>query len=409
MNTTVILTLDTRRSKQDGSFPIIMRMRQGKNTTSIPLKVFLKIKDWDDKKRIIKSSYRGTESVTRLNNYLQKKKSEFTDFLTKLDEQGKLNSLSLTEIKELYERKNASYSFFSYSEKLIEDLILSKRIGTARSYKFVAQILKNYCKGKELRFEQINFNFLNKFSLQHFEKGNSHNGLAVYMRTIRAIYNKAIKDGLVDASLYPFKDYKITTKKTAKRAINPLSIQAIIKLKLKKNDPLFHSRNYFLGSYFMRGIPFVDLALLKVENTINGRIHFSRQKTDKPYDILITDELATIINFYIKGKSKNDYIFPIIKYDEPEQQYRGIENERKRYNKKLKKIAELCNIDENLTSYVSRHSFATHAKNLGIPITAISEMLGHESIKTTQIYLDSLQSDILDNYHKNILKNNPTK
>ena len=118
---------------------------------------------------------------------------------------------------------------------------------------------------------------------------------------------------------------------------------------------------------------------------------------------------ATIINFYIKGKSKNDYIFPIIKYDEPEQQYRGIENERKRYNKKLKKIAELCNIDENLTSYVSRHSFATHAKNLGIPITAISEMLGHESIKTTQIYLDSLQSDILDNYHKNILKNNPTK
>ncbi|MFN9353286.1 MAG: tyrosine-type recombinase/integrase [Chitinophagales bacterium] len=87
----------------------------------------------------------------------------------------------------------------------------------------------------------------------------------------------------------------------------------------------------------------------------------------------------------------------------PVEQYKDVEWARSRYNKKLSKIAELCGIEQNLTSYVSRHSFATLAKNKGIPITAISEMLGHESVKTTQVYLDSLPSDMIDKYHRDIL------
>jgi len=407
MNTTVVLTLDTRRKKPDGTCSILLRMSKDRVSTQITLQVFVKEKDWDEQKRIIKSSYQGTESVTRLNSYLQKKKLELTDFINRLDEHGKLTSLSVREIKNLFEKKSINNSsFFEYAKKLIEELYSANRIGTARSYKFVVRILKNYLKGKDLKFEQVNLEFLNTLTNQHLQKGNSYNGLAVYMRTIRAIYNKAINEGIVDAELYPFRKYKIVTKKTAKRAIKRESLLSIIDLQLAQHHPLFNTRNYFLISYFMRGIPFIDMALLKVENIVNGRIHFSRQKTDKTYDIKITEELAEIIKFYIHGKSKHDYILPITKYDEPKQQYQGIENDRQRYNKKLKKIAEICDIEENLTSYVS---FATHAKNLGIPITAISEMLGHESIKTTQIYLDSLPSDVIDVYHENILKNNPTK
>lgn len=404
MNTTVILTLDTRRSKSDNTFPILLRISQNGISTQITTKVYVLKKDWDDKKRVIKSSYQGTESVARLNNYLQKKKSEFQDFLTKLDEQDKLDLLSVQEIKNLFENKSSSHSFFEYAYKLMEELKISQRIGNARSYKNVIGVLMTYCKGKDLKFEQLNLAFLNTFSNKHFEKGNTHGGLAVYMRTIRAIYNKAIKDGLVDESLYPFKNYTIITKKTAKRAINVVAIQSVIDMNLDSTHILFHARNYFLASYYMRGIPFVDMALLKLENIVNGRIQFFRQKTDKPYNIKITNELNVILEYYLKDKTKQDYIFPIVKYSDPIQQYNGIENARKRYNKKLKEIAKICNIEENLTSYVSRHSFATQAKNLGIPITAISEMLGHENIKTTQIYLDSLPSDMLDKYHEDVLK-----
>ncbi len=127
------------------------------------------------------------------------------------------------------------------------------------------------------------------------------------------------------------------------------------------------------------------------------------KKTDKPYNIKITAEIKRILDFYVKDKEKDEYIFNIIKRESITDQYKDVEWARKRYNKKLKYIAELCGIQENLTSYVSRHSFATRAKNLQIPIADISDMLGHESIKTTEVYLDSLPSDILDEYHKKVI------
>ena len=149
---------------------------------------------------------------------------------------------------------------------------------------------------------------------------------------------------------------------------------------------------------------FMDLAHLKLSNIIDGRIYYQRQKTDKPYNIKITDEIKAILDLYTPGKTKDDFIFPVIDRTTPEEQYRDVEWARRRFNDKLRKIAELCEIQENLTSYVSRHSFATRAKNLGVPIANISEMLGHENIKTTEIYLGSLPSDEMDKFHEQIIK-----
>jgi integrase/recombinase XerD len=182
------------------------------------------------------------------------------------------------------------------------------------------------------------------------------------------------------------------------------AIKRIIDLKLKPDDPLFHARNYFLVSFFMRGMTFADLAQLKMENIIDGRIYYDRQKTDKPYNIKITPEIDAILSIYTVGKKKEDYIFPIIHRETLAEQYKDVEWARKRYNKKLIDIAKLCNIEEKLTSYVTRHSFATRAKNLGIPIASISDMLGHSDTKTTQVYLDTLPSDIMDDLHEKVIR-----
>ena len=149
---------------------------------------------------------------------------------------------------------------------------------------------------------------------------------------------------------------------------------------------------------------FADLAHLKVGDIIDGRVNYQRRKTDKPYSIKIIEEVQQILNLYIKDNPKEAFIFPIIDRTTPQEQYKDIEWARKRFNKKLKDIAELCSIDENLTSYVSRHSFATRAKNLGIPIANISDMLGHGDIKTTEIYLDSLPTDLLDEDHEKVVR-----
>ena len=151
-------------------------------------------------------------------------------------------------------------------------------------------------------------------------------------------------------------------------------------------------------------MPHADLAHLKISNLVGGLVYYDRQKTGKPYDIKIRPEIQQILDIYIQGKGEDDFIFPIIKRITPEDHYKDIAWARKKYNKRLKDIAKLCGIAENLTSYVSRHSFATQAKNLGIPIASISDLMGHESIKTTQVYLDTLPSDLLDEYHAQIIK-----
>jgi site-specific recombinase XerD len=189
---------------------------------------------------------------------------------------------------------------------------------------------------------------------------------------------------------------------TAKRAIKQESVKKILEMKIDPSDFMVHYRNYFILSYMLFGMSFIDMAFLKVENIRNGRIRFQRKKTSKLYDIKITEPLKEILNFYTKDKSSDEFILPIIKREKVELQYKDVKDALHRYNDGLKRLAKRCGIDEKLTSYVSRHSFATHAMLKNIPLIAISEMLGHSKLNTTQIYLKSLPSNLMDVYQEEL-------
>ena len=118
----------------------------------------------------------------------------------------------------------------------------------------------------------------------------------------------------------------------------------------------------------------------------------------------MTDSLNQIISYYINKTPESKYIFPIIKRESSLSQDKDIQWARKRYNKKLKDLAKHCGIETSLTSYVSRHSFATQAMLQQVPLNAISTMLGHSSLKTTEVYLKSLPSNILDDYNAKIMQ-----
>lgn len=403
MKTFIVLSLDTRRPKMDGTYPILLRISHFGKVSSITTGIYVKDSDWDERARMVKPSYRGTQSVSRLNNFLQKMKSEAIDIVTRLDEKKMLGTLSVLQVKQLVERKSESGSFIEFGETLASEFDKAGRHGSAQAHRITLKVLSNFCKSGDPSFRDITYSLLTKLEQYHLGKGLALNGLATYMRTIRSIYNEGIRRGLAEQDAYPFKSYTIKTTKTRKRAISMDAIKRIQSLSLEPGDPLFHARNYFLSSFYLRGVPFADLAHLKLSDIRDGRIHYDRQKTDRPYDIAIIPAMQGILDIYVIGKAKGDYIFPIITATTSDKQYSQVNDARKRFNKKLKKIAQLCGIEENLTSYVSRHSFATQAKNLGVPIATISDMLGHADTKTTQVYLDSLPSDIMDDFHKKIL------
>jgi site-specific recombinase XerD len=150
------------------------------------------------------------------------------------------------------------------------------------------------------------------------------------------------------------------------------------------------------------GMSYIDMAFLRKRDIVDDRIKFQRKKTSKIYDIKITDQMKVFLKFYISKKKQNDFILPVVKRETLELQYKDAQWGLKRYNKGLKEIANLCSIEERLTSYVSRHSFATHALFKNIPLAAISAMLGHSKLSTTQIYLKSLPSNILDEYQEQL-------
>lgn len=402
MKTNITLSMDTRRKRKNGTCPIVFRLSHHRKTIAISTGFAVPPEFWNKKSRDVKKTYKGVSSVARLNNLLTKKKTELRDGINVLEENGQLNGLSIKELKYRLTKKSDSICFFEYGKNLIEEMKEANRFGNAQTYIGALGVLKKFHKKEHLRFEEVTYAYLKRFETAHLKKGNSINGLSTYMRTFRAIYNKAIHQELVSADSYPFRKYKIKTQPTAKRAISKDKIKRILDLKLEPDSPLFHSRNYFLCSYLMNGISFIDMAFLKIDNIVDNRIQYRRQKTARPYDIKITEQLASIMNHYLKDKIKTAFIFPIITRDEIQDQYKDVRWARKRYNKRLKEIAQLCEIEENLTSYVSRHSMATNLILNNVPINALSKMLGHRDISTTEIYIKNLPTHIMDEYQERL-------
>ena len=229
----------------------------------------------------------------------------------------------------------------------------------------------------------------------------SRNTISFYMRQLRSIYNKAVKANLTEQT-FPFDNVYTGIDKTKKRAVDISVITKLITLDLSYSSSLCFARDLFLLSFYMRGMAFVDMAYLKHDNIKNGVIRYIRHKTDIMLEIKIEQCISDIINRYA-SKSKLGYLLPIITRTDAEKAYTQYKNKRSYYNKLLKKISQLIGPDILLTSYVSRHSWATIARNMNISLAVISAGMGHSSETMTRIYLTSLEASTIDQANSAIL------
>jgi integrase len=250
-----------------------------------------------------------------------------------------------------------------------------------------------------------------KFEEDLLQRGLKKNSIYVYMRTLRAAYNKAIAEGFIKPDLYPFKSYKVIKFKqeTLKRALKKDDIILIKDFNHEKYSASWHARNMFLFSYLNRGMNFTDMAQLKWENIKDERVQYFRAKTGKSHSIKIHPESRKILDFYEEYTQKNgsgtEYIFPILndRHKTAKEKKDRIKTALKAFNKNLQEIADKVGLDINLTSYVARHSWATVLKREGYATAIIQEGLGHSTEKTTQVYLDSFENIVLDEANESII------
>ena len=393
------LTIDSRRVHIDNKYPIIIRLTVNSLSTSLSTGVKIFKNQWDNTRRKV---LKNNSDYKELNLILTRKISELQSKL--------LNSSKIQEIHNVKDLKcfllgltdKQKITFYEFAFQEIQRLKDLEKFGNAQSYETA---VKRFCKkyGKHLKIDEITYSIIYDFDYHLIKQGLSKNTVAVYMREIRALLNKAINKGLIDKSNYPFSKYKITSEKTISRAITKTELESIRALELEVGSNLWHSRNIFFLIFNLIGISFIDLVFLGRDSFIEGRIVYKRRKTGKLYSIKITEEASSLFKLY-QG-ADNYYFSSIVSVNKvPKNKEKHEVNLKiKVINKNLKKIGLMCGLKVNLTTYVARYSWANIAKSYGYSKDLIAEALGHEyGNRITGIYLDNYGSDIIDNANEKV-------
>lgn len=283
-------------------------------------------------------------------------------------------------------------SLFPFMEKVIDRLSRLNQLGTADNYRAALRRFRRFRNGSDLSFDNVDTTLMEDYQACLKADGLSRNSISFHMRVMRAVYNKAVRQGLT-ADRHPFRTVFTGMEKTRKRAITVNDIQRIRNLDLSSDRNLEFARDMFLFLFFCRGMSFVDAAFLKRTDIKDGVLVYNRHKTGRQLHVKVIRQIQNLLDRYLPPDSP--YIFPIIT-NPGKNERRQYETTLRRVNNALKRIGEKAGLSAKLTTYVSRHSWATIAKTKNVPINIISDALGHESAATTQIYLASIDASVID-------------
>lgn len=283
-------------------------------------------------------------------------------------------------------------SLFPFMEKVIDRLSRLNQLGTADNYRAALRRFRRFRNGSDLSFDNVDTTLMEDYQACLKADGLSRNSISFHMRVMRAVYNRAVRQGLT-ADRHPFLTVFTGMEKTRKRAITVNDIQRIRNLDLSSDRNLEFARDMFLFLFFCRGMSFVDAAFLKRTDIKDGVLVYNRHKTGRQLHVKVIRQIQNLLDRYLPPDSQ--YIFPIIT-NPGKNERRQYETTLRRVNNALKTIGEKAGLSAKLTTYVSRHSWATIAKTKNVPINIISDALGHESAATTQIYLASIDASVID-------------
>lgn len=296
--------------------------------------------------------------------------------------------------------RNNNITVLAFMQDQINQLQRSNRFGTALNYEKTLHRFEQFLNGKDIPFKKITETLIIDFNTFLQQRGLVRNSTSFYIRILRAVYNKAVKLKIIKQT-NPFAEVYTGIDRTRKRALHQTLISAINNLPLPPESRIALSRDLFIFSYCTRGMSFIDVAYLKKSNIQNGYISYSRRKTGQLLTIRIETPIEEIIKRY--NTVDSPYIFPLITSIDPEMAYIQYQQAINAYNRDLKYISNMLPGKVKITSYVSRHTWATTARNLNIPISVISAGMGHTTEQTTRIYLDSIENSSIDDANREIV------
>lgn len=283
-------------------------------------------------------------------------------------------------------------SLLSFVNQLRTHFLQQNKLRLAETYQSALNSFCLYINKVEILMEDIDSKMIEGYESYLKQKKLTLNTISFYMRILRAIYNRAVKSGVI-ADKKPFDHVFTTMTKTAKRAIPIQVIQKIAQAHItNKNEAL--ARDLFLFSFYTRGMSFVDIAYLKKTDLNNTYLIYKRKKTGQELKIAWRKEMQELVD----RNSSKDGVHLLGILDENSEKSLRFQYHYTQciINTALKRLGKQLNLETNLTMYVARHSWATIARQKNIPLSVICDGMGHNSEKTTQIYLQSVDAEAID-------------
>lgn len=289
-------------------------------------------------------------------------------------------------------------SFGLFMKEQIGRLESMKRMRTSETYTAAYRSFMRFMDNKDVAIDEFDEKLMGEY--ENFLKmtGAGLNTVSFYMRIMRAVYNRAVDEGITDQR-YPFKKVYTGIARTVKRALRFDDIRRIKNVDLSNEPNLAFARDMFMFSFYTRGVSFVDMSFLSKSNLSGGVLSYCRRKTGQRLDIKWEKCMQEIVERY---DACGPYILPIVSPDKGDErlQYRQCQC---RINAYLKRLGRMMGFLHPLTMYVARHSWASVAKSRNVPLSIISEGMGHDSDATTRIYLASIEASRIDEANSSIL------
>lgn len=295
--------------------------------------------------------------------------------------------------------QNGEKGFIAFGLEVIEEKRRTGRVSAAEHDASALNSFRRFIGKRTVRLNELSVQMMREYELYLKRSGLCANTTSFYMRRLRAIYNLAVERDLTRQQT-PFEGVYTGIAKTRKRAVSLDTVKKMLDLELAAGSSEALARDMFLFSFFTRGMAIVDMAYLKRSDLRAGILTYRRRKTGQQLSIKWEPAMQRIVD--ANRKMDSEYMLPLIKP--------GGKNERRQYlssahliNRNLKKIGRRIGLRVPLTMYVARHTWASTAHDNNVPISLISQGMGHDSEKTTRIYLDTLDTSALDNANNFII------
>lgn len=356
--------------------------------------------EWDENRSMVTTTQKSDRKSYILS--IRERIRWDVERLTKISRKLEADGLPYTadDVIDEFNRYANEYSLFNFIEGIIIKLKQNGKVRTSETYTAALNSFKKFRKDEDIMLDCLTSQIMEAYEAWHQSRGVAPNTISFYTRILRAVYNRAVEEEVVE-NRNPFRHVYTGVDKTVKRALPLPIIKKIKALDLSLAPSLDYARDMFMMSFMLRGMSFIDMAYLRKTDLANGYVIYRRRKTGQQLTIEWTKDMQLILDKYPENAS--DYLLPIIRNPGTNERC-AYRNAGYNINHNLKKIAKKVGVSIPLTLYVARHSWASAAKAKGIPISVISEGMGHDSETTTQIYLASLDASVVDKANSLILK-----